>query len=117
MEKYGYHHVDLTNDDLTKEHLRHMVGGSAPAIDEHIYEVTFPERPKALGDFLHAVGGEWNISLFHYRSAASDSGSVLIGFEAMEVKSLEQKLKSTGFEYQEITKSPGTTLLITHKVT
>lgn len=116
MDQFGYHHVDLTNDDLTKEHLRHMIGGSTPAIDEHIYEVTFPERPKALGDFLHAFGGEWNISLFHYRSAASDSGSVLIGFEAMDVKALEQKLKSTGFEYMEVTKFPGTTQLISYKV-
>ena len=116
MDKYGYHHVDLTHDDLTKEHLRHMIGGATPPIDEHIYEVSFPERPKALGDFLHEVGSEWNISLFHYRSAASDSGSVLIGFEALDVNALERKLKATGFDYKEVTNASGTTLLVTHKV-
>lgn len=116
MDTYGYHHVDLSNDDLTKEHLRHMIGGSTPAIDEHVYEVTFPERPRALGDFLQAVGSDWNISLFHYRSAASDSGSVLIGFEALNKKELEKRLKSTGFVYADVTETPGAKLLVTNKI-
>jgi len=102
MEKHGYVHVDLSDDDLTKEHIRHMIGGPAPVVDEHIYEVTFPERPGALGDFLQAVGTEWNISLFHYRSAASDSGSVLIGFETADNGSLERNLTKAGFAFNKV---------------
>jgi threonine dehydratase len=103
MRKHDYSFEDLTSDDLTKEHLRHMIGGHAPhAVDEQFYEVIFPERPGALGDFLGAVGDEWNISLFHYRSSASDSGSVLIGFEAVKPKLLEQRLKHTGFEFKNV---------------
>jgi threonine dehydratase len=116
MDKSGYHHVDLSNDDLTKEHLRHMIGGSTPAIDEHVYEVTFPERPRALSNFLQAIGTDWNISLFHYRSAASDSGSVLIGFEDLNKRELETRLKSTSFVYTEVTNTAGAKLLVTNKV-
>ena len=77
-----------------------MIGGQAPqAVNEHLYEVTFPERPGALADFLKAVGTNWNISLFHYRSAASDSGRVLIGFEAENNEALEVKLRAAGFEF------------------
>jgi threonine dehydratase len=113
MLRHGYKHVDLSNDDLTKEHLRHMIGGYDAAPHEHIYEVTFPERPGALGDFLQAVGIGWNISLFHYRSAASDSGSVLIGFESADPAALRQNLEASGFEYTEVSKYPGVKLFIT----
>jgi threonine dehydratase len=96
MKGHGYDHADLSSDDATKEHIRHMIGGSSQA-HEHIYEIAFPERPNALSDFLTAVGSDWNISLFHYKSAASDSGSVLIGFEAPDRAALEAKLATTGF--------------------
>ena len=100
MRKFSYGHVNLSDDDLAKEHIRHMVGGAAPSVQtEHIYEVTFPERPGALGGFLTAVGDRWNISLFHYRSAASDWGSVLIGFEAAGRQALETNLLKTGFAF------------------
>ena len=112
MNQRGYTHADLSNDDLTKEHLRHMVGGSKVAPKELVYEVTFPERPRALSDFLQAVGTTWNISLFHYRSAASDTGSVLVGFETDDRHSLEQQLAKTGFEYTEVGHTPGFGLLV-----
>jgi len=99
MDKYGYEHVDLSDDDLTKEHIRHMIGGAAPTDHEQIYEVAFPERPGALADFLQAIGTKWNISLFHYRNAASDSGSVLIGFEGTDNASLERNLSKAGFGF------------------
>lgn len=66
MNQHGYTHTDLSNDDLTKEHLRHMIGGSKVASKELVYEVTFPERPRALSDFLQAVDTTWNISLHRY---------------------------------------------------
>jgi len=99
MVRAGYAHTDLSSDDIAKEHVRHMVGGAAAIANEHMYEITFPERPGALSDFLTAVGNEWNISLFHYRSAASDWGRVLIGFEAADRSALERNLKNTGFEF------------------
>jgi threonine dehydratase len=80
-----------------------MIGGRAPlATHEHIYEIAFPERPGALIDFLDSVGDEWNISLFHYRNAASDSGSVLIGFETDTPNELETRLKGTHFEWKRV---------------
>jgi threonine dehydratase len=99
MKAKGYAHVDLSSDNVAKEHVRHMIGGAARAADEHIYEIAFPERPGALVDFLRAVGDNWNISLFHYRSAASDTGSVLIGFESPDRTRLETKLASAGFVF------------------
>jgi len=100
MDDQHYDHVDLSSDDLAKEHIRHMIGGQAPQVtSEHIYEVTFPERPGALAGFLQAIGTNWNISLFHYRNAASDWSKVLIGFEADDSKTLEAKLEATKFEW------------------
>lgn len=110
MSTYGYAHTDLTNDDLTKEHLRHLIGGHlSPKAQpqEHVYKVTFPERPGALGDFLETVGDAWNISLFHYRSIASDWGCVLIGFQTANPKALEHNLKEAGFDFQKITHNAG----------
>jgi len=101
MEADNYIYLDLSNDDTTKEHVRHMIGGqSSQRTKEHIYEVTFPERPGILVDFLRAIGDSWNISLFHYRSAASDTGRVLIGFESGDKAKLEAKLKTTHFEWK-----------------
>jgi threonine dehydratase len=102
MKEQGYEHEDFTNDELAKEHVRHMIGGKSNASHEYIYEVTFPERPGALADFLTSVGNEWNISLFHYRSAASDSGNVLIGFETTDKSALQKKLRSTGLEFKNV---------------
>lgn len=100
MNEAGYRHQDLSGDDLTKEHIRYMIGGSAPAAEhEHIYQITFPERPGALSNFLSYVGQAYNISLFHYRSAASDTGNVLIGFETKNVKQLESDLQKTGYTF------------------
>lgn len=113
MTKMGYLHTDLSDDDIAKEHIRHIIGGKASnAINEHIYEVTFPERPGALGEFLATIGLDWNISLFHYRSAASDSGRVLIGFEAANRKALEIRLKTAGFEFTLINDNRGLDLFV-----
>lgn len=99
MKTKGYAHVDLSSDNVAKEHVRHMIGGAPRVSDEHIYEIAFPERPGALADFLRVVGDSWNISLFHYRSAASDTGSVLIGFESPDRTALEARLGAAGLEY------------------
>jgi threonine dehydratase len=78
----GYDAVDLTDNELAKQHVRYMVGGRTPHVSgERICRFEFPERPGALRQFLEAVAGRWNISLFHYRGDGSDSGRVLAGFE------------------------------------
>ncbi len=82
FEAAGFTAIDLTHDDLAKEHVRHMVGGrSELADDERLYRFLFPERPGALMRFLSAMRTDWNISLFHYRSQGSDHGRVLVGLQ------------------------------------
>ena len=78
----GFPVLDLTDDELAKVHLRHLVGGkSALARDEVLYRFEFPERPGALARFLAAMRPDWNISLFHYRNHGSDHGRVLVGMQ------------------------------------
>jgi threonine dehydratase len=100
---HGYQHFDLSYDDMAKEHVRHMIGGaSAEAHDERLYEVSFPERPGALLNFLQHVGAEWNISLFHYRGMGGDTGRVLVGFEANDSHALETKLRSAKYDFERV---------------
>ena len=74
--------LDLVNDDLAKDHMRHMVGGpSRLARDERIYRFQFPERPGALVRFLTSMHPDWNITLFHYRNQGADYGRILIGIQ------------------------------------
>ncbi|WP_420451133.1 threonine ammonia-lyase, biosynthetic [Ilumatobacter sp.] len=78
----GFATLDLTDDELAKVHLRHLVGGkSTYASDEVLQRFEFPERPGALMTFLQAMQPNWNISLFHYRNHGSDSGRVLVGMQ------------------------------------
>lgn len=82
---HGFPTIDLSGDELSKEHVRHMVGGrSALADDERLYRFEFPERPGALMRFLSAMPPNWNISLFHYRNQGADYGRVLIGLQIPE---------------------------------
>jgi threonine dehydratase len=81
----GYETVDLTDNEMAKLHVRHMVGGHAPEVrNERLCRFEFPERPGALGQFLDKLGGRWNISLFHYRNHGADFGRVLAGFEVAD---------------------------------
>jgi threonine dehydratase len=82
FERHGFGTLDLTDDELAKEHLRHMVGGrSALAHDERLYRFVFPERPGALMRFLSSMHPDWNISLFHYRNQGADYGRILVGIQ------------------------------------
>ena len=81
----GYETVDLTDNEMAKLHVRHMVGGHAPeARNERLFRFEFPERPGALTQFLEKLGGRWNVSLFHYRNHGADFGRVLAGFEVAD---------------------------------
>lgn len=85
MTDHGFDHTDLTDNELAKSHIRHMVGGrSTHTNNEVLYRFMFPERPRALMDFLEAMNQGWNISLFHYRMHGADFGRVLVGFEIPE---------------------------------
>ena len=78
----GYPTVDLSDNELAKLHVRHMVGGRSAAVDHEVLcRFEFPERPGALMKFLDALGDRWNISLFHYRNHGAEPGRVLAGFE------------------------------------
>jgi threonine dehydratase len=82
LRSLGYETIDLSDNEIAKLHVRHMVGGHAPhAQNERLCRFEFPERPGALMDFLDTLGGRWNISLFHYRNHGADFGRVLAGFE------------------------------------
>jgi threonine dehydratase len=80
--RQGFANVNLTDDELAKEHVRHMVGGrSELARDERLFRFEFPERPGALMRFLAAMHPGWNISLFHYRNQGADYGRILVGIQ------------------------------------
>jgi threonine dehydratase len=82
FEQHGFPTLDLTDDELAKLHLRHMVGGRSPlARDERLLRFVFPERPGALMKFLGALHPGWNISLFHYRNQGADYGRILVGLQ------------------------------------
>jgi threonine dehydratase len=82
FEEHGFATLDLTGDELAKEHVRHMVGGRSPlARDERLYRFVFPERPGALMRFLSSMPAGWNISLFHYRNQGADYGRILVGMQ------------------------------------
>jgi threonine dehydratase len=73
---------DLTDDEVAKVHIRHMVGGHAPQVrNEIVYRFEFPERPGALMQFLSRLGQDWNISMFHYRNHGAAYGRVLVGMQ------------------------------------
>lgn len=113
LARNSYRYTDLSDDDLTKEHIRHMIGGvAADAQAEHTYQINFPERPGALGDFLTTLGERWNISVFHYRNQASDTGNVLIGFEAPDQEMLERQLNEVGYDWTRVDESPAMRLFI-----
>ena len=109
LEKSGYAVIDLSNDEMAKLHIRHMVGGQAPGIEnERLYRFEFPERPGALLAFLTAIGRQWNISLFHYRNHGSDYGRVLTGAQVPEAEQQEfdQHLQDLGYPYWDESDNP-----------
>jgi threonine dehydratase len=115
LDRGGYAWVDLTDDDLAKTHVRHMVGGrAAAATDEALFTFEFPERPGALLQFLQSLGTRWNISLFHYRNHGAAFGRVLCGFEvpAAERPALRERLDRLGFAYREESNNPAVRLFL-----
>ncbi len=97
----GYAFLDLSDDELAKLHVRHMVGGMPPRqINEQVYQFNFPEYPGALMNFLNTLGEDWNISLFHYRNHGAATGDVLAGFEVAQHNDIASYLDKLGYQYQ-----------------
>ena len=109
FSKHGFKALDLTHDELAKEHIRHMVGGhSALSKNERLMRFVFPERPGALMKFLSLMRPGWNISLFHYRNQGADYGRILVGLQvpATDDKAFDKFLQTLGYPYVEETSNP-----------
>lgn len=102
----GYAVTDMTDNEMAKLHIRHMVGGHAPqVVDEQVFRFEFPERPGALLNFLVQLGGRFNISMFHYRNHGSAFGRVLVGLQASkkDAREVKQFLDNLGYHYTDET--------------
>lgn len=111
----GFGVLDLSDDELAKLHLRHMVGGRSPlAQDELLYRFDFPERPGALTRFLAQLHPDWNVSLFHYRNQGADHGHILVGLQVPpdERALFQQFLATLGYPYCDESDNPAYRLLL-----
>ncbi len=109
FSKQGFANVNLSHDELAKEHVRHMVGGrSELARDERLFRFEFPERPGALMRFLAAMHPGWNISLFHYRNQGADYGRILVGIQVPsgDEPAFDDFLLSLAYPFVEETRNP-----------
>ena len=109
LRAQDYEVLDMTDNEMAKLHVRYMVGGHAPGIqDEMLYRFEFPERPGALLKFLEGMGQGWNISLFHYRNHGSDYGRVLTGIQVPleERPRFQRYLDELGYGYCNETGNP-----------
>ncbi|MGH8688774.1 MAG: threonine ammonia-lyase, biosynthetic [Burkholderiales bacterium] len=111
----GFRTLDMSNDEVAKEHMRHLIGGrSALAKDELLYRFEFPERPGALMKFLAAMNPGWNISLFHYRNLGADYGSILVGLQVprAEMGDFRRFLARLGYPASDETRNPAYRLFL-----
>ena len=109
FSRHGFKALDLTHDELAKEHIRHMVGGhSSLSKNERLLRFVFPERPGALMKFLSSMQPGWNISLFHYRNQGADYGRILVGLQVPQLDSQAFKtfLDTIGYPHVEETDNP-----------
>ncbi|MCC6624141.1 MAG: threonine ammonia-lyase, biosynthetic [Deltaproteobacteria bacterium] len=114
LERLGLPVLDLTDDEMAKVHLRHMVGGRAPVLDEVVYRFEFPERPGALMRFLTRLSAGWNISMFHYRNHGAAFGRVLVGLQVPPAERGQwlEAIADIGYPWVEETSSPAYRLFL-----
>jgi threonine dehydratase len=115
FEANGFKTIDLTDDELAKMHLRHMVGGKSVLADhELLYRFEFPERPGALIKFLNSMSPNWNISLFHYRNNGADYGRIAIGVQVTPDEMLDWQafLNTLGYPYWDESQNPAYKLFL-----
>ncbi len=109
LREEGLDTVDMSDNEMAKLHVRHMVGGRASGVDhERVVRFEFPERPGALMNFLTHMSRGWNISLFHYRNHGADYGRVLVGIQVPPEEQAEFQtfLDELGYGYAEETANP-----------
>jgi threonine dehydratase len=107
--------LDLSDNEMAKLHLRHLVGGHASEVkDEIMFRFEFPERPGALMNFLNSMSHNWNISLFHYRNHGADYGRVLVGMQVPhhDKKALKTFLDNLGYRYWDESGNPAYRLFL-----
>ncbi len=115
FERQGFPTLDLTQDELAKEHVRYMIGGhSRLAQDERLLRFVFPERPGSLMKFLSLMRPNWNISLFHYRNQGADYAQILVGMQAphSDDKAFHRFLNELGYPWVEETANPAYRLFL-----
>eukprot|EP00252_Welwitschia_mirabilis_P012806 TRINITY_DN28337_c0_g1_i2.p1 TRINITY_DN28337_c0_g1~~TRINITY_DN28337_c0_g1_i2.p1 ORF type:complete len:625 (-),score=133.37 TRINITY_DN28337_c0_g1_i2:338-2212(-) len=99
----GLRTLDLTENDLAKDHLRHLTGGRSNVENELLFRIVFPEKPGALMKFLDTFSPRWNISLFHYRSQGEIGANVLVGIQVPKNEEREflEQADALGYEYKD----------------
>ncbi|WP_242169921.1 MULTISPECIES: threonine ammonia-lyase, biosynthetic [unclassified Pseudomonas] len=115
LTSQGFPVLDLTENELAKLHIRHMVGGHAAKVsDELVFRFEFPERPGALFNFLNKLGGRWNISMFHYRNHGAADGRVVAGLQvpADERHLVPAALTQIGYPYWDESENPAYQLFL-----
>ncbi|KAF1067768.1 MAG: L-threonine dehydratase biosynthetic IlvA [Pseudomonas citronellolis] len=115
LREQGFPVLDLTDNELAKLHIRHMVGGHAARVDdERVFRFEFPERPGALFNFLSKLGGRWNITLFHYRNHGAADGRVVAGLQVPEDERhlVPAALEAIGYPYWDESDNPAYRLFL-----
>ena len=104
----GFSALDMTDSEIAKSHLRHMVGGkSGSTIPERLFSVTFQEKLGAFREFLEGLHPDWNISLTHYRNHGGSLGRVLMGFQVSdEPEEIAEILARLPGEWKDVTDDP-----------
>lgn len=109
LEKDGFGVSDMSDNELAKLHIRHLVGGNAPQIvNERVFRFEFPERPGALLNFVDAMHVQFSITLFQYRYHGADFGRVLVGFDVPQSQNdafqeYLDRVEAMGYPYVEET--------------
>jgi threonine dehydratase len=122
LRRAGFGTLDLSDDEIAKGHMRHMIGGHLPrnaagklsGAKELLYRFEFPERRGALMKFLSALNPGWNISLFNYRNLGADYGSILVGLQVpkSEMGEFRRFLGKLGYPYADETRNPAYRLFL-----
>jgi threonine dehydratase len=123
LRRGDFRTLDLSDDEVAKGHMRHMVGGHLPRAHERgtrerstelLYRFEFPERPGALMKFLSAMNPSWNISLFNYRNLGADYGSILVGIQVprLEMGDFRRFLQRLGYPHADETRNPAYRLFL-----
>ena len=113
LSEAGIFTENVTEDETTLIHLRHMIGGATGVLQERLYEVEIPERAGALDTFLDYVSPKYQITMTHYRSDGGREGKVLFGMivPPAEREEFDRVLKDTGYVVEDLTSNKAFNML------